>query len=471
MGALKNKNGSVLVGAVVFSIIAGIAAGGYLAVTNNTVTQEVVALDDARAFHAAESGLLIGTRWLADTTNWNAAITGGSQVVFSDTINGMRVTTTIGPNSGDTIPVVSVAQGGILRYRKQLSWNARIAPGGSGSVINNLDGLVKKGLADCAFEGPIHFNGDIKIFTGAGNKPKFINGPVTVHSSNQLNGDGTAGAAPYYNNYDYGILPDNGVWNLNNIDGCFSALYRHSQPEILNEVSWANAVALDVPNDGLVTFQDGKLSFVDGGGNLVQDTLMGNGGIGKVFLIPGNKSVKVTGTVRGNCSVVTTGAGSITVVDNLDYDGWNWGGADGIVSSGSGKSSTYNHVNNYGLANNTNLISLIASDVGNIKVEITNSKVEGNCIAGFLYAKGGAIELDNSKNNLKNNIFMVGSRSAETVNDIHWNPGKNEIAYLFDRRVPDSIANTGTITNMFFQDATDWIFVLELLWMERNIPN
>jgi len=61
---LKSKSGSALVGAVAICTILSIGIAGLIGTTRNTVNQEADAHDDAKAFLAAESGLLMLTDWV-----------------------------------------------------------------------------------------------------------------------------------------------------------------------------------------------------------------------------------------------------------------------------------------------------------------------------------------------------------------------------------------------------------------------
>jgi hypothetical protein len=65
LGGLKRGDrGSALVGAVVICAVIGIGIAGLLGILRNTVGQESASYDDAEAFLAAESGLLMTVDWV-----------------------------------------------------------------------------------------------------------------------------------------------------------------------------------------------------------------------------------------------------------------------------------------------------------------------------------------------------------------------------------------------------------------------
>lgn len=479
MNILKTERGSVLVASVVLSIIAGIAATGYLVVTNNTVTQEVIALDDARAFYAAESGLLIATRWLADTTNWtNFSNTG----TMDYNLNGINVMVYLGPKNGNAIPIAAQASGGALKYTKELSWSARIKSGGQSMVINSPASVGPQGIAEVLFDGPAHFNGDLKLFIGGGspsaNPARFVNGPVTIHDSKfkyYSNKDPYVSTTPpYYNDYQYGVADKNGGFDINKFDITFQTLYMHSQPFLTSSVKpIGTTINLDVQNSSKAYLKfngPNSADFFNGTGTQEIKFLDGD-----VFKVLNNQSIKVKGVVNGKTTVMTTGAGSITIDTSLIYANWSWDAKPyGVVISGTGDNAVYNYDNDFGLKSNSsqnvNMISLVASESGDIIVNVPNNS-GASCIAGFLYTKSGKIDLQPDVNNLKRDIYLVGSRCANEIDEQFFNPGANGIAFLYDRRmIGDAFEQMGIELKTTSSNGNGGppILVLDLNWTERN---
>jgi hypothetical protein len=70
LGGLKGGDrGSALVGAVAICAVLGIGIAGLLGILRNTVGQESASYDDAEAFLAAESGLLMVVDWVMTAVN------------------------------------------------------------------------------------------------------------------------------------------------------------------------------------------------------------------------------------------------------------------------------------------------------------------------------------------------------------------------------------------------------------------
>jgi hypothetical protein len=63
-GLNRGDSGSTLVGAVVICAVIGIGIAGLLGILRNTVGQEAGSQNDAEAFLAAESGLLMAADWV-----------------------------------------------------------------------------------------------------------------------------------------------------------------------------------------------------------------------------------------------------------------------------------------------------------------------------------------------------------------------------------------------------------------------
>ncbi len=489
MKTLCKSQGSVLVGAVAFTLIMAIGGAGYLAVTGNTVNHEAAALDNERAFFAAESGLLIATRWLREQTNYSMIenlAKGNSLTILNwdqpgELLNNMTVKVDIEKTSDDIFTIRSEATGGILKYRKILSWAARKGGGETSMLIDDMSGMKTKGLANIIFDGRVHINNDFKFFAGIGNNPTFFNGPVTVTNSNTQWGNDQNGSPPYYNNFDWGIYEDNTepgkldikVGNPNGIDAHFKTSYFHHKPKLTNTISWNTpSHLLDVkdPNNAFLLFlpEDSSSDVIFNDGQSANQEITFNDG--DVFFVLNEQSIKVSGIVNGKCSVITQGAGNIIIEGNLVYDDWNWD-VDGVIATGNGKNNTvfnFNFNDNYGLQHNENMISLICADNGNIVLNIPDDDPE-YCMSGFFYTKDGMLDLSNAKQNI--DVYFVGARSSKTINNEHWDPGNGIGAYLFDRRINNTtLAQTGiSIETTCSSGSGQLLIVLDLEWKEENV--
>jgi hypothetical protein len=138
---LLNEHGSILVASIAFSIVIAIAGTGMLLLSGNSVRHEAAAFENDRAFLAAESGLLLGKRWLADTTNWNQYRTTGRAVIYAGVINGVNDTVSLlPPDANGDLELRSEATGTDLGFKKRLSWGIQKVVGPNpGVFINDLD--------------------------------------------------------------------------------------------------------------------------------------------------------------------------------------------------------------------------------------------------------------------------------------------------------------------------------------------
>jgi len=86
---LKDESGSVLVGVIALTVIMAISAVTYASIVRNTVSNEVMAFDDARAYLVAEQGLLMATNWVGVENNWNDIM--GHTVAGTDNVKKIDV--------------------------------------------------------------------------------------------------------------------------------------------------------------------------------------------------------------------------------------------------------------------------------------------------------------------------------------------------------------------------------------------
>jgi hypothetical protein len=137
LSLLKSQQGSAIVGVVALSIVTAIAGAGYLQYTANAFGQEVRALEETKAFYAAESGLLLGARWLTiqDPDSLPAS---GTVITIAGglTINtGITVAVKDSLGANDTAFITSIASSATLPYIKtKLSWVVAASHSGGGSV-------------------------------------------------------------------------------------------------------------------------------------------------------------------------------------------------------------------------------------------------------------------------------------------------------------------------------------------------
>lgn len=238
-----DDSGSTLVAVVVFGLVLMIAGTGYLHVMSNTVSHEITALDDEKAYQTAESGLLLGLKWARDPENWAVRpAVGGSATLIDeeDFLNGMDLLVTIytvpetsGDEYGfDTTKVEASVKGGSLTYRKVLTAAVIDNSSDVGTFINNFGPFGKVGgggLSNVTFDGPVHSNTPIYLSsvsnpTAAGAGVRFL-GNVTVFNGDpdnlelppiRENFDFTNNIKGYMGNYGESDVTENsytfGIW-------------------------------------------------------------------------------------------------------------------------------------------------------------------------------------------------------------------------------------------------------------------
>jgi hypothetical protein len=125
----KGPEGSALVGAVTLTLIMSITALGFVQISASGVNHEQAALENEKAFQAAESGLLLGARWLMMQANWPTI--GNNQPIVQDvSINDINVDVNYSAGANNTVLITSTASSARLHYTKRLTWVMVFNPGG-----------------------------------------------------------------------------------------------------------------------------------------------------------------------------------------------------------------------------------------------------------------------------------------------------------------------------------------------------
>ena len=157
---LREKKGSTLVGAVALCTIMALGVAGLMGAARNTVSQEIDAYDDARAFLAAEGGLLMGVNYLELLGNDKIKPIGGQQLFVLTKSNNptleddMEVTVRIekSPNS-NTLNLISTATCEKLPYEKNLQWSIRTTEGICSGCFGQMSDNAQNAPIGKTFEG------------------------------------------------------------------------------------------------------------------------------------------------------------------------------------------------------------------------------------------------------------------------------------------------------------------------------
>ncbi len=364
MPKLKNQQkGSTLVGTLVFALLVGISGVSLLSVVASGVNNEVDVLDDDRAFLAAETGALMGARWLRGV---NVIPASGTLYPFSSSlsVNGLMVDVALSSSTDSTgavwVEIISQAfDGGSLdqnTFRKRVTWRTKPGTFGQYSTFfddvysghNNWGGFYRR-----TFEGRFHMNTYIEISSfsrpGSDNQVLFKNGLVTVASPF---GEHYGTGAHHNNNYDFGVQLNFNDYNpVTQLDRIFLDEYRGSQEKIDIPVGLTSSdlqsnsarVLLPVSDDNgesyssyrptlefkLVNGQPQAVYHYRQGGVLKEQTY--SNPAGAVFISRNN--LNVLGTLQGATTVATTYGKSIMPVGDITYSDYNQ--ATGTVPSDS----------------------------------------------------------------------------------------------------------------------------------------
>ncbi|MBN2037670.1 MAG: hypothetical protein JW768_13095 [Chitinispirillaceae bacterium] len=319
-------------GAVAFSIILFIASLGYLQVVASSSNSETTGFWDDKAFAAAESGLLMGMKWLSqqkranDKQNPFSLIIPNPRAVYSETFGNIPVSVSI-EYSNDTAVITSIATTGELTYNKQIVRAVIAEPIPSGSYGVYLDnawelGGNTNGIRKMTWDGPAHFNTALQLGNpGGGNEAQFLD-KVTLFNINPVTNNPVYiptndSAGHFGNDYRWGVDGGSGNW-----DDEFQKTYDPNADKIVTTLDANGSVPLTL-NDA-----DNSLTFgVNAGtpfytyissttGNPVTETYDPNSDL-KLHIV--DKEVSVSGIVKGKVTVYTDPGKNIYINNDLTY--------------------------------------------------------------------------------------------------------------------------------------------------------
>lgn len=183
MRAASDISGSTLIGVVALSIILSITAIGLIMVVTSSSRNETIALNDTRAFLAAESGLLFGAEWINDSTNWWGVVEPlDSHVTIPNVIPDLNI------NNFDVIvDIVTTATGVIINSEAQslseIGYDKMVSQDADPTIGQVIDTSFDNAmLCDEKFD----FGGTPDIINGDGSGD-----PIRIHSNDivELSGD------------------------------------------------------------------------------------------------------------------------------------------------------------------------------------------------------------------------------------------------------------------------------------------
>jgi hypothetical protein len=506
-----SQNGSVLVAVIAFITLMTIAMGGFLGVARNVVSQETMELNDDKAFLAAESGLLIGTRWLRESNNWiQYRNTGYNGTICQSDINGYTVTVTVVPENNGQLRIRSTTTGGILPYSKSLSWTVTEANWNNpGTFINSLagvGGVGGGGLNNEWFDGPVHTNMPMYLASVSGGNVsvRFVNGKVSTHNllakvAFDAGNWGNYGKSPVSgNDYNFGIyMHDAQSGQYSKLDPLFElngqyTEFQHSKdslfmPRITTQTRTLPQ-NLSVNNKAILYFDvlngttgQATYYYYDATGNQLSTTFNNDN---EIIRVPND--VQVLGTVKGQTTVVTDLGFHILPVGDIMYHGFTPDDA---------AMNAYNSAGNYGLGAltplNKNVLALISGADIYFGTDKYGLSVDGGvasltAISGknnvppvmYLTAQliatenGNGIRWASKKVNAYNyKLSALGTRAVDTYEESHnaqGGPGNETFRFFFDTRFNDGLKSPG-VPALRADIPSGEMFILNTDWTEENI--
>ena len=515
----KFQKGSALVGVVAFTLIISVSGASYLMLSGSGSNDETQALVDAQALQAAESGLLIGTRWLRAQDPLPSS---NLSDIFSTSplvVNGISVVVDVINDDGN-LSVRAEASDNDLPYSKRLEWDVAVeTPGNKGVFVSgtSASGQVGGGgFNNVTMDGPFHTN-DAIVYSSVSNASaggaaaKFVNGVVSTFNKTTLTnfdksspfttGDWGAYGDGVMNNYDFGVFKHSLNQNESHgsdLDAHFTDIFRHSQDSLYVASYYSPDLVLDSSasdpgSDETTTLHRPTLNFnSNGSADYYYWTKSGNNWTsnhvalanttinGKLLRVPGS-GVNVLGTVKGKIAVMTDSGYSIFPTGDLRLSGFT-PLADSYYDD-------YNNTGNYGIgdtAANPNVLGLISGknlhftpewvDTTNHKVDVGVSGQDMFVQAMVVTARAGGTVMWNLKNNgdvelngskpYRYNLRFIGSRTMnQWFNYTAGGTGTNDaIRFYYDTRLgniappkmPVVKASDGSVGGLWDLNPTNW---------------
>jgi hypothetical protein len=506
----NSQKGSVLVAVLAFVMLITIATAGFLGLARNVVSQEVIELNDDKAFLAAESGLLIGTRWLREANNWlQYKNTGYAGSLYQSEINGYMVTVTVAVDGNGKLRIRSRTTGGILPYSKTLSWTVSEANWGNpGTFINDLSGVGGVGgggLNNEWFDGPVYTNTPLYISSVSGGNVsvRFVNGSVSVHNLiGKVPFDaghwGNYGISPVTgNDYNFGIWQnDAGVGEYDKLDPFFEnngkyTEFQHSKDSLflprLTTQTRTLPPNLSATNKAILYFDvlngtTGRATYYyyDAAGTQLSTTFNSDK---EIIRVPND--VQVLGTVKGQTTVVTNLGSSIFPVGDLKYYGFTPDAA---------AMNTFDNTNNYGVGNlalNTDVLALVSGADITLGIDMyTLSNAGGTAVLSKIVPappnlpmvymtaqliaaeRGHGITWTTKQTNKYNyRLSSIGTRAIDTYQESHnarGDPGEMSFRFYYDTRFNGNLQAPGVPVPRA-DVPSGQMFILNTDWTEENI--
>ena len=234
-----SQTGSALVGAIALSLVMALGSVGLMQVCGSLSRNESQVLEETKAFYAAESGLLIATRYARTLTQADFQAQNNTAVTIPLSINGYSVAcvmnSAVNPQRLTITATTARAVPG-AGFKKKVSWDAQSSFSQyaflfgrehddnsgineavyAGNIHNDWLGHIGAKI----WHGPYHMNDKMKLGCYPTSKPSWsyfrFDGPVTI-ASGDFDAFNVANA-PAYSHMNYtakDIAAHSGYWPAN----------------------------------------------------------------------------------------------------------------------------------------------------------------------------------------------------------------------------------------------------------------
>jgi hypothetical protein len=206
---LSNDRGYALIGAIAITAVLTIVVLGFVNVVMNEVENEKVYHNNDRSFFSAESGLMLGAKWIEDPVNWSSFETmvegASNDNVFPDLlINDYVVQVDIVKLDTGLIILSTAMSLSDLGYNKMLSQEGREDDGLPANLdafdyaiicdgVFNFGGCGSITSEDASGSALLHSNSDITV-CGSANGDLDITSSTYVNLENKLTVEGSVTA-------------------------------------------------------------------------------------------------------------------------------------------------------------------------------------------------------------------------------------------------------------------------------------
>jgi Tfp pilus assembly protein PilX len=402
----RNEKGSALIVALAFSTLFAIMVAGYLQVTTSSSNNEAQALNDAKAFNAAESGRMLGLNWYNQNNARFTSQSGGYSIsnVVPVNLNGYDVAVDLEKTDGGTIDIQSrTLSKSQLGYYKKISQEATYSTGAAQTAMPfTYAGFGKSSIAlqngntdsynsgSGAYGGAnVGSNGDIGT-NGTGSNV------ITIGAQGSVKGDANTGAGGT-------------ISGENKITGTIN----HSSSQNYPSVS-VPAILVALASNGTISGSTNLTS-----GNYKYDAISIVGG-NRTLNINANQTVTmyVTGnlTIGGNAKITLSAGAKLTMYINGTADV----GGGGVVNNTSTPSdfllcSTYSGASTgVDLHGGGTLYGGIYAPDASVRLA-GNGTTNGSVIAKSISANGNNASIHYDEAMITTGVSVTGPSGASLV--------------------------------------------------------